>query len=73
MVGNSTVAAEVTNFNQDVVNFAAFMRPLALPTPAPPTPKTSFGQEVFVKLGCEACHTQSFTIGPSKFDRVRAT
>ena len=66
-VGNSTVAAEVTNFNQDVVNFAAFMRLLAPPTPAPPTPKTSFGQEVFVKVGCEACHTQSFTTGPSKF------
>jgi CxxC motif-containing protein (DUF1111 family) len=32
--GNTTVAQEVTNFNQDIVNFAAFMRLSAPPTPA---------------------------------------
>jgi CxxC motif-containing protein (DUF1111 family) len=66
-VGNATVAAEVTNFSQDVVNFAAFMRLLAAPTPVPPTPKTSYGREVFVAVGCVGCHTPSFTTGPSKF------
>src|SRR5580700_3423459 len=65
--GNVTVAQEVTNFSQDVVNFAAFMRLLAPPTPAPATPVTTFGQQVFINVGCVGCHTQNFQTGPSAF------
>jgi CxxC motif-containing protein (DUF1111 family) len=66
--GNTTVAQEVTNFNQDVVNFAAFMRLTAPPTPAPNAfPNTTLGQQAFVYVGCVACHTQNFKTGPSAF------
>jgi CxxC motif-containing protein (DUF1111 family) len=64
-IGNATVATEATNFNQDIVSFAAFMRLLAPPTPAlAPTP---LGQQAFVSVGCAGCHTRSFTAGPSAF------
>jgi CxxC motif-containing protein (DUF1111 family) len=66
--GNTTVAQEVTNFNQDIVNFAAFMRLSAPPTPAPNAfPNTAFGQQLFVSIGCVGCHTQNFKTGPSVF------
>ncbi|HXW25586.1 MAG TPA: di-heme oxidoredictase family protein [Xanthobacteraceae bacterium] len=67
-VGNATVSLEVTNFNQDIVNFAAFMRLSAPPTAAPSAyPHTAFGQQVFVAIGCVGCHTQNFKTGPSAF------
>jgi CxxC motif-containing protein (DUF1111 family) len=66
--GNTTVAQEVANFNQDIVNFAAFMRLSAPPTPVPNAyANTAFGQQVFVSVGCVACHTQNFRTGPSAF------
>jgi CxxC motif-containing protein (DUF1111 family) len=66
--GNSTVAQEVTNFSQDIVNFAAFMRLSAPPTPVPNAfPGTALGQQVFVLVGCVGCHTQNFQTGPSAF------
>jgi CxxC motif-containing protein (DUF1111 family) len=74
--GNATVALEAKNFNQDIVNFAAFMRLLAPPTPAPVQTQiasatmdglTTSGQQVFVKVGCVGCHTQNFKTGPSVF------
>jgi CxxC motif-containing protein (DUF1111 family) len=66
--GNTTIAQEVTNFSQDIVNFAAFMRLSAPPTPAPNAfPNTAFGQQVFVSVGCVGCHTQNFKTGPSTF------
>jgi CxxC motif-containing protein (DUF1111 family) len=63
--GNTTVAQEVTNFNQDIVNFAAFMRLSAPPTPTPPTPQSMNGFQAFANVGCALCHTPSFTTGPS--------
>jgi CxxC motif-containing protein (DUF1111 family) len=66
--GNTTVAQEAANFNQDIVNFAAFMRLSAPPTPVPNAyPNTAFGQQVFVSVGCVGCHTQNFRTGPSAF------
>jgi CxxC motif-containing protein (DUF1111 family) len=66
--GNTTIAQEVANFNQDIVNFAAFMRFLAPPTPVPNAyPNTAFGQQVFISVGCVGCHTQNFKTGPSAF------
>ncbi len=45
----------------DIVKFAAFMRFLAPPEPAPDTPSTSSGRAQFDAVGCALCHTPSFT------------
>ena len=47
----------------DIEAFANFMRLLAPPMPAPPTPSSEKGREVFAKVGCVHCHTPSFTTG----------
>jgi len=51
--------------NEDVLSdieaFAIFMRLLAPPTPAPETPSTARGRELFGTIGCTACHTPSLT------------
>jgi CxxC motif-containing protein (DUF1111 family) len=41
------------------------MRLLDQPQPAPSTPSTVHGQQVFGKIGCALCHTPSFTTGQS--------
>jgi CxxC motif-containing protein (DUF1111 family) len=55
------VPEDHTNFStgaaSDLVNFAAFMRFLAPPTPAPPTASTTRGQADFQSIGCALCHT----------------
>src|SRR5262245_23482787 len=48
----------------DVEAFAIFMRLLAPPTPAPDTPSTARGRELFGTIGCAACHTPSLTTAP---------
>ena len=47
----------------DIEAFANFMRMLAPPTPAAPTPSTEKGRATFVKVGCAHCHTPSLTTG----------
>jgi CxxC motif-containing protein (DUF1111 family) len=47
----------------DIEAFANFMRMLAPPTPAPPTPSTTSGRTLFTRIGCAHCHTPSFTTG----------
>jgi CxxC motif-containing protein (DUF1111 family) len=49
----------------DIVAFAAFMRMLDQPTPAPQTTSTINGRKVFDQIGCALCHTPSFTTGVS--------
>jgi CxxC motif-containing protein (DUF1111 family) len=49
----------------DIEEFAAFMRDLAPPTPAPSTPQTIAGQAVFNQIGCALCHTPSMTTAKS--------
>jgi len=68
---NST-PEDITNFSldgtalpSDVVRFATFMRLLDQPQPAPSTPSTVHGQQVFGKIGCALCHTPSFATGQS--------
>jgi CxxC motif-containing protein (DUF1111 family) len=51
--------------NGDVGAFAAFMRFLAPPTPAPPTDSTARGQSSFISIGCVFCHTPTLTTGRS--------
>jgi CxxC motif-containing protein (DUF1111 family) len=51
----------------DATAFTAFMRFLAPPTPAPSTSSAIQGQNVFVSIGCAACHSATLTTGPSAF------
>ena len=47
----------------DIEAFANFMRMLAPPTAAPPTPSSEKGRATFARIGCVHCHTPSFTTG----------
>jgi CxxC motif-containing protein (DUF1111 family) len=47
----------------DIEAFANFMRMLAPPASAPPTPSSEKGRATFAKIGCVHCHTPSFTTG----------
>jgi CxxC motif-containing protein (DUF1111 family) len=51
----------------DIVNFAAFMRLSAPPTPAPSTQSTRNGAADFNAIGCNLCHSPTLTTGPSIF------
>jgi CxxC motif-containing protein (DUF1111 family) len=63
----TTTPASTGNSNPAVVSdieaFANFMRMLAPPTPAAPTPSSEKGREAFAKVGCVHCHNPSFTTG----------
>ena len=54
-------------YSSDIVNFAAFMRLAAGPTPAPPTASTTHGQQVFSDTGCNLCHIPQHATGKSIF------
>jgi len=49
------------NFPGDLERFALFMRFLQPPIPVPPTTSTTNGLAQFKAVGCNMCHTQSFT------------
>jgi CxxC motif-containing protein (DUF1111 family) len=49
------------NFPGDLERFSLFMRFLAPPTPVPPNSSTSNGLVQFNAIGCNLCHTVSFT------------
>ncbi len=49
------------NFPSDLERFSLFMRFLAPPTPVPPNSSTSNGLAKFNTIGCNMCHTNSFT------------
>ena len=61
----STTSSGISNpaVISDIEAFANFMRMLAPPTPAPPTPSSEKGRETFARIGCVHCHTPSFTTG----------
>ena len=54
-----------SEMSSDLLNFAAFMRMSAPPTPAPPTASTQRGAALFNSLGCSLCHSPTLTTGPS--------
>jgi CxxC motif-containing protein (DUF1111 family) len=54
-----------SDLSSDVVNFAAFSRLLAAPTPAAVTNNTVQGMDEFVNIGCAACHVKMHTTGSS--------
>jgi CxxC motif-containing protein (DUF1111 family) len=59
----TVTANPATEVLSDIEAFADFMRMLAPPVPAPPTPSTIDGRAQFINVGCAACHTPSFTTG----------
>ncbi|HWY49365.1 MAG TPA: di-heme oxidoredictase family protein [Bryobacteraceae bacterium] len=67
MIVSGTPPSEVSAYSADTVNFAAFMRLTAPPTPTTSTPSQLNGQALFKSIGCVLCHTQSLTTGASIF------
>ena len=62
---NSGVPA--SDYSSDIVNFAAFARLSAPPTPMPDTPAAARGRQVFQKIGCAVCHIMTQTTGQSDY------
>jgi CxxC motif-containing protein (DUF1111 family) len=56
-----------SKMSSDTVNFAAFMRLTAPPTPTTHTASELNGQALFNKVGCVLCHSSSLTTGESPF------
>jgi len=56
-----------SDYSSDIVNFAAFARLSAPPTPIPDTASTARGRQVFQKIGCHACHVMTQTTGQSEY------
>jgi CxxC motif-containing protein (DUF1111 family) len=64
---SGTPASPASAYASDTVNFAAFMRLSAAPTPAPLTPTVARGGQVFLSVGCQGCHAVSQTTAESIF------
>ena len=62
-----TTVGTVSEMSSDLVNFAAFMRLLAPPTPATSTSSTTNGAALFNQIGCNLCHSTSLTTATSPF------
>jgi CxxC motif-containing protein (DUF1111 family) len=63
----NTTVGTVSEMSSDIVNFAAFMRLSAPPTPAAPTSSTQNGARLFSSVGCALCHSPSLTTAASVF------
>ncbi len=68
----NTPTGTVSEMSSDIVNFAAFMRLSAPPTPAPPTQSTLNGSSLFNKVGCALCHSHSLTAAASIYTGMGA-
>ncbi len=62
-----TTVGTISELSSDAVNFAAFIRLSAPPTPAPPTSSIQNGAALFNSIGCALCHSPTLTTGPSIF------
>ncbi|HTP44258.1 MAG TPA: di-heme oxidoredictase family protein [Candidatus Acidoferrum sp.] len=60
---DSSSASAASDYSSDLINFAAFMRLSAPPTPAPQTAATQMGQLVFNQIGCNMCHSPTINTG----------
>jgi CxxC motif-containing protein (DUF1111 family) len=56
-----STGSNAADFASDIVDFAAFMRLSAPPTPAAPTDSTIRGEQLFEAIGCTSCHVKSHT------------
>jgi CxxC motif-containing protein (DUF1111 family) len=62
-----TSNGSASDMSSDVVNFAAFIRLSAPPSPAASTTSIQNGASLFSSVGCALCHSPSLTTGPSPF------
>jgi CxxC motif-containing protein (DUF1111 family) len=62
-IGTATPGKTNPAVLSDIEAFAVFMRMLAPPAPAPPTPSSERGRAGFAQVGCVHCHTPSLTTG----------
>ena len=67
ILNNGSTTGTLSEMSSDLVNFAAFMRLLAPPTPAVATKSVNNGSKMFKQAGCNLCHTASLTTGTSPF------
>jgi CxxC motif-containing protein (DUF1111 family) len=68
MVDDSgSITGTAQQMSSDLVNFAAFMRLSAPPTPAAMSNSAANGAKLFNSVGCALCHTATLTSGMSKF------
>jgi len=56
-----------SEMSSDLINFAAFIRLSAPPTPAPSTASIQNGANLFSSIGCALCHSPTLTTGASPF------
>ncbi|MGA8306721.1 MAG: di-heme oxidoredictase family protein [Candidatus Acidiferrales bacterium] len=55
--------SSASDYSADIINFAAFARLSAPPSPATATAVTQVGQQVFNQIGCNMCHTPTINSG----------
>ena len=58
-----------SNYASDIINFAAFARLSAPPTPIQDTASIAKGRKQFTDIGCSACHIQQHTTGQSTYTK----
>jgi CxxC motif-containing protein (DUF1111 family) len=59
-----------SEMSSDVMNFGAFTRLSAPPTPASPATSPPIGASTFAQIGCALCHSPSLTTGNSPYTRM---
>ena len=64
---NGSPVGTAAALSSDLVNFSAFMRLSAPPTPAAMSASARNGFNLFGSVGCALCHTSTLTTGMSKF------
>ncbi len=64
---SGTPAGTASEMSSDIVNFAAFMRLLAPPKQAHPTPSAENGAALFKQVGCALCHSPVLKTAASKY------
>jgi len=67
IVNGESTTGTASDMSSDTVNFAAFMRLSAPPTPASLSSAAQTGESLFTSVGCGSCHTASLTTGKSPF------
>jgi CxxC motif-containing protein (DUF1111 family) len=67
MIYNGSTSGTVSEMSSDTVNFAAFMRLSAAPTPTTASASELNGQKLFTTLGCSMCHSPSLTAAASPY------
>jgi CxxC motif-containing protein (DUF1111 family) len=62
-----TTVGTVAEMSSDIVDFGAFMRLLAAPTPTTSFPTNTLGKALFENAGCAVCHVENQVAAASPF------